>query len=185
MSAEDRVQPLRGCGAVRVGHDVRAFEHIRLLRIVLGHAHAARGKALVEVSDDIRIAPDVDTHGLRHGLARQIVLRRSQAAHDDHDIHALRGDAHGADEMLHAIADRGLEGDLHADLIQALGDEKGVGVLAKGRQHLRADGDGFCEHAGESPSEIQRYKSVQIWVGCGALRNCQRNRRPSTPNATS
>ena len=172
MAPEHCIQPLGGRSAVGIGDHMRALKHIRLLRIVFRHAHAARGKALVEFGDDVRIAPNMDAHGLRHGLARQIVLRRSQAAHDDDDIHALRGGAHRADKVLHAIADGGFEGHLHADLVQALGDEEGIGVLAKGRQHLRADGDGFCKHAGGSPSEITTVRNHPDTGGMRHVRNC-------------
>ena len=48
--------------------------------------------------------------------------------------------------MVEVVADDGLEGDLDAEVVEAGGEEEGVGVLPVGREHLGAGGDDFSDH---------------------------------------
>ena len=57
-----------------------------------------------------------------------------------------KGVADGADEILLAVADDGLEGHRDADLVELFGEVEGVGVLAMRREHFGADCDDFGFH---------------------------------------
>jgi hypothetical protein len=46
-----------------------------------------------------------------------------------------------------AVADNGLEDDLYAELVETLGQEQGIGVLAVGRQEFGADRYDLSIHA--------------------------------------
>jgi hypothetical protein len=48
--------------------------------------------------------------------------------------------------MLWPVADNGLENDFHAKLVEALGQEQGIRVLAKRRQQLGADSYDLSVH---------------------------------------
>ena len=52
----------------------------------------------------------------------------------------------GADEILAAVADDGLEGDADAEAVELFREVEGVGVLAERGEHLGADGDDFGFH---------------------------------------
>ena len=48
--------------------------------------------------------------------------------------------------MLGAVSDNRFENYVHTQFIETPGEEEGIGVLAIGRQELRADGDDFSVH---------------------------------------
>src|ERR1035438_10183105 len=48
--------------------------------------------------------------------------------------------------MVEVIADHGLKGDDHAQVVELLGEEKGVGVLTVRSEHLRTDRNDFSDH---------------------------------------
>ena len=50
--------------------------------------------------------------------------------------------------MLEHVADDGLEGDGNAEIVEALREIKGVGVLPEGCKHFGAGGDNFGDHMG-------------------------------------
>jgi len=96
-------------------------------------------------------------------------------------VHALRGRCGQHRQGAPCGRQQWFEGDLHADLVQAFNDKKRVGVLAKRRQHLRADGDGFLRACG---GHLPKYGHTKP-AGMGGKRRwsepCYRNRKPSTP----
>ena len=49
-------------------------------------------------------------------------------------------------ELPDVVAHHSLHADVAADRIEMFGDEQGIGVDAKGRQHLGADGDDTGSH---------------------------------------
>jgi hypothetical protein len=73
-------------------------------------------------------------------------------------------DAGGSGEVVEVVADDGLEGYLHAEIVEGFGEEEGVGVLPVGREHLGTGGDDFSDHehfrcAGRI-SRCKRYRAV-------------------------
>jgi hypothetical protein len=79
-------------------------------------------------------------------LAGEVVFGGAEAAGEHDDVRAVQCDADGVGEVLAVIADDGFEGDRDAELVEAGGEGKRVGVLTVGRQHLRTDGDDLSEH---------------------------------------
>ena len=140
------VEVLAGRAAVFVVEDDCAVEDVGLLRVVGRHHHLARGEAFVESGEDgvVGVKADVECGG--GGLAGEVVFGGAEAAGEDDDVGAGDGDEGGAGEMGEVVADDGLEGDLDAEVVEALGEVEGVGVLAEGREHLGASCDDFSDH---------------------------------------
>jgi hypothetical protein len=70
--------------------------------------------------------------------------------------------------MLGPIADNGLEDDFHAELIETLGQEQGIGVLAIRRQELRADSYDLSVHAYQCKPNVEglsHERQLQNWLG--------------------
>src|SRR6202042_1291925 len=82
------------------------------------------------------------------GFAGKIVFGGAEAAGEDDDVGAGDSDGGGAGEMREVVADDGLEGDLYAEVVEAVGEVEGVGVLTEGREHLGTDSDDFSDHVG-------------------------------------
>ena len=80
------------------------------------------------------------------GFAGEVVFGGAEAAREHDDIGALQSDARGVSEVLQVVADDGLEGHLHAELVEAGGEVERVGVLAMRCEHLGAGGDNFGDH---------------------------------------
>src|SRR5579883_15298 len=87
-----------------------------------------------------------DAEGFGDGLAGQVIFSGPESSHKDDDVGALQGVPGHRDQALAAVSDNGLEHDFHAQLIQALGEKQGIGVLAEGSKQLRADGDDLRVH---------------------------------------
>ena len=69
------------------------------------------------------------------------------------------------------VADNGLESDADPELVEAFGEEEGIGVLTIRSQHLRADGDDLRNHDSGLALKECRYQSIQqvhetlsIWI---------------------
>src|ERR1044072_8179660 len=77
-------------------------------------------------------------------LARDVGLGGSGAAREDDDAGALERVADGLFETRVVVADDGLELDLDAGRVEPVGQPEAIGVRAKGRQQLGADGDDLC-----------------------------------------
>ncbi len=141
------VEELAGGAAVVVFEDGGAVEHVGLLGVVGRHGHLARGEALVELSEDGGVGMKLDVERGGGGFAGEVVFGGAEAAGEDDDVGAGDGDAGGAGEVGEVVADDGLEGDLNAEIVEAVGEEEGVGVLPEGREHLGAGGDDFSDHS--------------------------------------
>ena len=108
------LQPLARRRASGIRQQFGALKHVGLLRIVSRHLNAAFGKSFVHFGDDRVISLQRDSKRGGHALARQVVLRRSQASHEDGDVGAAdRGACHRR-KMVAIVADYGFESDADA-----------------------------------------------------------------------
>jgi len=146
MAREGGVEPLAGSAAVGVGQDDCAFKHVGLLEVVGGQGNAPLCCAGGERGHQGAVAADFEPQRIGHGLAGKVVFSGAEAAHERQDVDAAKGAANGVDEVFLAVADDGFEVDCDADRVELFRQVEGVGVLAKGREHLRADGDDFSFH---------------------------------------
>ena len=65
-----------------------ALQDVGLLRVVLRHLDAALGESLVHFGDEIVIALQLDAESGGDGFAREVVLGRAKAAHEDGEVGA-------------------------------------------------------------------------------------------------
>ena len=79
-------------------------------------------------------------------LARQVVLRRAEAAGGDDEAGPLRGDAEGVDVGVEVVGDGGVPADGDADLGEPPAEPLAVGVEVLAAGQLAADGDDFALH---------------------------------------
>ena len=135
-----------GGAAVFVLDDGGAVEDVGLLGVVRRHDHLARGEAFVECSEDGIVGMETDAECGSDGFAGEVVFGGAEAAGEDDDVGAGDGDAGGRGEVGKVVADDGLEGDLNAEIVEALGEEEGVRVLAEWREHLGAGSNDFSDH---------------------------------------
>ncbi len=135
------VEPLAGRAAVEVGQDLGAFDLVGLLGVVGRHLHVAGGEALLEELEDGLVAEEREIEGFGEALAGEVVLGGAEAAGEKDDVGAVDGDVDGGAEMVAIVADDGLERDGDAEVVEAGGEVKRVGVLAMRCQHLGANGD--------------------------------------------
>ena len=140
------VEVLRGGAAVLVVEDGGAVEDVGLLGVVGRHDHLACGEAFVERGEDGVVGVEVDAECGGDGFAGEVVFGGAEAAGEDDDVGAGDGDEGGAGEVGEIVADDGLEGDLDAEIVEAVGEVEGVGVLAEGREHLGAGCNDFSDH---------------------------------------
>ena len=147
---EGGVEVLAGGAAVFVVQDDGSVELVGLLDVIGGHGDAARGEALVQVGENGGIGMDLDAERGGCGLAGEVVFGGPEAAGEEDDVGARDGDAGGSGEVSEVVADDGLEGDLDAEVVEAGGEEEGVGVLAEGGEHLGAGSDDFSDHTQRS-----------------------------------
>jgi hypothetical protein len=120
-----------------------------------------RKRAGMEGGDQRGFAAEGERESFSDGFAGEVVLGGAETAGDGQDVCPAEGDADGADEILAAVADDGLEGDGDADLIELLSEIERVGVLTPGGEHLGADGDDFGFHKSRGQgSEISCQLSV-------------------------
>ena len=140
------VAPLAGGAAVAVGEELGAVDDLGLLFVVGRHGDAARGETFVERGDGVGVFVELDAERVGDAVAREVVFGGAEAAGGDDDVGARERDADGGGEVLAVVADDGLEGDGDAEVVEAFGEEEGVGVGAVRRQHLRADSDDFSDH---------------------------------------
>ena len=148
LGVDEGAEELPRCAAVLVFEQDGAFEDVGLLGVVGRHGDAALGEAALKSDEGGVVAAHADAESGGGGLAGEIVLGGAEAAGEEDEVGAGERHAGGAGEVLERVADDGFEGDLNAKVVQLRGEVEGVGVLAKGCQHLRADGDDFSEHAG-------------------------------------
>jgi hypothetical protein len=92
------------------------------------------------------VAAKSERERLGNRLAGEVVLCGAEAAHYYQNIGTAEGGTDGVDKVLQAVPDNGFERDSDADLIEFLGEIKGVGVLAPGGKHFGTDGDDFGFH---------------------------------------
>ena len=111
IAGERGVKPLAGRAAVGVGQQGCAFENVGLLEIVLRHGDAPGGGAGVERGNLRGVAAERERERFGDGFAGEVVFSGAEAAHEDENVDAAERGADGADEILAAVADDGLEGD--------------------------------------------------------------------------
>ena len=87
----------------------------------------------------------------------------AEAAGEDDDVGTREGDDGGAGQVREIVADDGLEGDLDAEVVEAVGEVEGVGVLAEGCEHLGASGDDFSDHVLFCKPFPVRWNQVVRW----------------------
>ena len=135
-----------GSAAVLVFEDGSAVEDVGLLGVVGRHDHLAGGETFVECGENGVVGVEADAKRGGDGFAGEVVFGGAEAAGEDDDVGARECDEGGAGEVREIVADDGLEGDLDAEVVEAVGEVEGVGVLAEGREHLGAGGDDFSDH---------------------------------------
>ena len=139
--------PLSGRAAVGIGQNDGPGDHIRLLEIVGRHLFpAARRKAAFQTNDDFRIAAQLQSQRVGHSFAGEVVFRRPQTAHEDHNFRARKSEAGRPRQMFAIVADDRLENHIDAQQVQPFREVKGIRVLAEGSQQLGADGDNLGIH---------------------------------------
>ena len=148
LGVDEGVEELAGSAAVFVFEQDRAFEDVGLLGVVGRHGDAALGEAALKADEGGVVAAHADAKRGGGGFAGEVVLGGAEAAGKEDEVGAGEGHAGGSGEVLERVADNGFEGDLDAEVVELRGEVEGVGVLAEGGEHLRADGDDFSEHAG-------------------------------------
>jgi hypothetical protein len=92
------------------------------------------------------IAAQIETERLCHGLARKVILGGPKPSGKDDDLSTRERHAAGLPKVLRPVAHNCLKDDIYAQLIQALRQEQGIGVLAEGRQELGADSNDLSIH---------------------------------------
>jgi hypothetical protein len=95
----------------------------------------------MEVGEEGGVAVDGYAKRLGDGLAGEVVFGGPETAHDGKNVGAAEGGADGADEILEAVADDGLEGHGDADLVEFFGEIERIRILPDGGKHFRTDGD--------------------------------------------
>ena len=146
IAFESGVEPLARRAAVQVGQQRCALQHVGLLQVVLRHRNPPGGGAGVQRSNLRSVAAQCDRKRFRRSFAGQVVFGRSQSAHHDQNVDAAQRRAKSVHQVLAPVADDGLECDRNAEFIQLLRDVERVGVLAKGSEHLGADGNDLAFH---------------------------------------
>ena len=126
------VEPLAGCAAVAVGEEFGAVDDLGLLFVVGRHGDAALGEAFVERGHGVGVFVEFDAERVGDAVAGEVVFRWAEAAGGDDDVGAGERDADGGGEVLAVVADDGFEGDGDAEVVEAFGEEEGVGVGAEG-----------------------------------------------------
>jgi hypothetical protein len=116
------------------------------LGVVRRHDHLARGEAFVEGSEEGVVGMEADAERGGDGFAGQVVFGGAKASGEEDDVGTGDGDGGGRGEVGEIVADDSFEGDLHAEIVEALGEEEGVGVLAEGREHLGTGSNDFSDH---------------------------------------
>ena len=144
MSPTGQTRP----GAVprHLGDEGRAAGTVRLPEIVLGHPPPARLEHAADARAHVGIAFERDAHHRGERLARDVVLRRPEAAARDHRVAARKADADALDHALEVVADLGLKMRVDADERQLLADPARIGVDDLAEQQLGADRDDFAAH---------------------------------------
>ncbi len=118
------------------------------------------------------IAAQLQAHGFGDALTRQIVFGGTEASGKKDDVSAGEGDPTRVQKMLATVADDGFEDDFHSKLVEAPGQEQGIGVLAKGRQELGADSYDLSIHGYQCKPNARRSWN---FGGCSHARHgCER-----------
>ncbi len=139
--------PLSGRAAIGVGQDDGPGHHVRLLEIIGRHVlPAARREASFQTGDNLGIAAQSESQCIGYRFTSEIVFRRSQAAHEDHDLGTRKCQASRARKMFAVVAHDGLEYDIDAQQVELFREIKRVRILAERSQQLRADGNNFSIH---------------------------------------
>ena len=79
-------------------------------------------------------------------LARKIVVGRAETAREDQQIASTKRIRHDRFQHLAIVSGNRLPLQIDADLVEPLGNEKGVGVDVRGRQHFTAYRNDLCPH---------------------------------------
>jgi len=126
---------------MRVRQRFRAFDQIRLAQIIFRHG-AIEAAELIEKNRFLLDGKrELAFERRRHGIARDIVLRRTQATDQDKDVAAIERCANRLSQARAIVADHLFAGDFHAQEIQMPRDDQGICIDTLGRQQLTADGD--------------------------------------------
>ncbi len=93
-----------------------------------------------------------------HGLTREVVVGRAEAAGEHDEVGALQRRPHGELEVRELVTDDAAGHDVDAERGETLGDHAGVRVGATERQQLAADRDrlGARERCGPHASRSTR-----------------------------
>ena len=150
MPAEHRVQPLAGRASIPVFQQLRVVQQLGLPLVVGRHRHAALGEALVQCRHRGRVPVQLNPERRGNAGPGQVILRGAKSTGKDHHVRPAERNPRRIGEVLRIVSDDRLEGHRDAEVIQSLREIKGVCVLAKGRQHLRADCDYLSDHVSGS-----------------------------------
>ena len=93
------------------------------------------------------IENQLDARDLRQHFARQVVLRRAEAAGGNHQLGAARGNAKGFDVGVEIVSDGRVPADGDADFRETTAEPLAVGVEVLAAGQFTADGDDFTFHA--------------------------------------
>jgi hypothetical protein len=135
--------PQSGRAAERVRQHLGAVWHLGLPAIRLRHRirQVSRREPFEEMRGDGRIlAQRAIEHG-GHDLTRHIVVGRTETPAADDEVGTRPRQADRLRELVAIVANDGLVDHLDADTIELIGDEQRVGIDARGRQQLAADGE--------------------------------------------
>src|SRR3972149_710245 len=112
-----------------------------LLNVSLRHRPAATREQAPQPRLDLRVDARLFGHHLGDGLARQVVLRRPEAARADDEVVALPRPADDVDQAPQVVAHRVLEVEVDAQRRQPRRHVGAVRVPELAQRDLRADGD--------------------------------------------
>ena len=132
------LQPQAGRRPVGICEHRGAARHHRLPPVDLRHRHAAPGEPVTNPFDDPLV--DVERH-VEHPcdrVAGDVVFGRTKPARHDDEIGPGERPFQHARELVDVVGDDGLEAHVVPNCVQPVGDEQGVRVDAKRRQHLTA-----------------------------------------------
>ena len=128
------------------GDERRAFGQVGLAQVVPGHPPPARFEHPADARAHRVVADEFHAHHAGEGLARDVVLRRAEAAAADHGVAALEGEPDAPDHALEVVADFGLEMGVDAGEREPFADPARIGVDDLAEQQLGPDRHDLAPH---------------------------------------
>ncbi len=138
-----RFDPETGRCAERVGHHDGPARHLGLTPVGVRHRHASRREPRANGVEHRGVLVERHTQHRRDRLARHVVGGGPEAAGREHDVGARDRVPDDRGQVRRIVAHHGLPAHIDPGVVQAAGEKEGVGVLAKRRQQLAADGEDF------------------------------------------